>query len=108
MAITSSQKNGDMVLRHATGAYLDDAGSPAAFTITLGFTPRYFIIVNATDRDQWEYFDGMASGYAYKRVAAGTGTLETSNCITVDASAGTVTIGSGIVEQNKQFYWRAM
>lgn len=108
MAITSTQKNFDTVPRYASGAYLDDAGSPAAFTVTLGFSPKYIRVVNLTDRDEWEWFDGMTSGHALKRVAAGTGTAETSNCISVDTSAGTFTLGSGIVEQNKQFYWLAM
>jgi hypothetical protein len=107
MAITSSQSNNDGILRRATGAHLDDAASPAAVTLTLGFTPKYVLWLNATDRDGWEWFDGMADGTTLKTVAAGTRTLDTSDAA-IDVDGGTVTIPAAILEQNKQYYWVAI
>jgi len=68
MAITSTQKNSEGILRYATGSYLDDAASPADATITLGFTPKYVRWINVTDRDEWEWFDGADDGTTLKTV----------------------------------------
>lgn len=108
MAVTSSQDNGEGIVRYASGSYLDDAASPADATITLGWTPRYFRWINVTDRDEWEWFDGAASGTTLKTVATGTRTLDTSDA-TIAVSGSTVTIESTAgIEQNKQYRWIAL
>lgn len=105
MAITSTQKD-DHVVRNVSGSYLDDAGTPAAATITLGFTPRYFQWNNVTDRISYEWFDGNANGTTLKTVAAGTRTLDTAD-VAISVSGGVVTIGAAAILQNKQYRWRA-
>lgn len=104
MPITSSQKNGNFINRKPSGAWLDSAASPAAAVITLGFNPVYFCWLDATDRIQYEWFDGMAAGTTLKRVAAGTGTLDTTD-VAISVANGVVTIGAAAVLQNKQYYW---
>lgn len=106
MAVTSSQVNGSGHVRNTTGAYLDSAGSPAAATLTLGFTPRYVCWLNATDRIQYEWYDGMAAGTTLKTVAAGTRTLDTGDAA-ISVSGGTVTIAAAAILQNKQNYYVA-
>lgn len=90
MAQTISVSPGDGVSRLATASYLD-TGTVAAYTFTVGFTPKYVRFQNETSRDQLEWFEGMTAGYALKTVAAGTRTLITSNGITV--SGNQVTMG---------------
>jgi len=106
MAITSTQKTADGVVRHVTGSHLDDAGTPALATITLGFTPRYFAWHNVTDRISYEWFDGAANGTTLKTVAAGTRTLDTGDAA-ISVSGGVVTIAAAVILQNKQYRWVA-
>lgn len=105
MAVTNTQKD-TFIVRHASGSYLDDAGTPAAATITLGFTPRYVAWHNVTDRISYEWFDGAANGTTLKTVAAGTRTLDTAD-VAISVSAGVVTIGAAAILQNKQYRWVA-
>jgi hypothetical protein len=107
MAITSTQERGSSVARNVSGSYLDDAASPAAASITLGFTPKYFAWHNVTDRISYEWFDGAAAGTTLKTVAAGTRTLDTGDvAITVNTDR-TVTIGASAILQSKQYRWIA-
>lgn len=119
MAITQSMVQAQPVMNVATGRYLDDAGSPAAPTITIGFVPRFVEWFNVTDRISYQWFDGMAAASALKQVAAGTRTLELSEGITVNAAQpaagvsqpatpyGSFTVAAAAVLQNKQYSWRA-
>jgi hypothetical protein len=105
MAVTSTQKDSH-IARNASGSYLDDAGTPAAATINLGFQPRYFAWHNVTDRISYEWFDGNANGTTLKTVAAGTRTLDTTD-VAISVSGGIVTIGAAAILQNKQYRWTA-
>ena len=104
MAITSSQTNAVENGKRATGSHLDDAASPAAISVTVGFTPRYVLCLNQTTRVQFEWFEGMTAAHALKTVAAGTRTAETSGGITV--SGGTITMPAPA--QNDQIRWVAV
>lgn len=106
MAITATQDNGDSTTRNASGSYLDDAASPAAATITLGFTPKYFAWHNLTDRISHEWFQGNANGTTLKTVAAGTRTLDTVD-VAISVSGNTVTVGAAAILQNKANRWVA-
>jgi hypothetical protein len=104
MAIVQTQTNAVAEISFANGSYADDAGSPAAFSVTVGFTPRYVKIVNQTTRDMYEWFEGMTAAHAVKTVAAGTRTAETSGGITV--SGGVITLATAPA-QNNQLRWVA-
>lgn len=105
MAITSAQSNAVELTRFASGAHLDDAASPAAITLTLGFTPRKVVMVNVTTIQKQEWFEGMGAADAFKAVnhADTQFSLITSGGITV--SGGTVTLPAPA--QNDQVYWYA-
>ncbi len=105
MAITQSGKD-TFIVRHATGSFMDDAATPAAATITLGFQPRYVCLENVTDRIKYEWFDGNANGTTLKTVAAGTRTLDTADAA-VSVVANGFTIGAAAILQNKQIRWIA-
>lgn len=107
MAITSSQNNGDGIVRFASGNYLND-GTVAAFDITCGFTPRYVCVQNETSRDGMEWFEGMANAEAVKTVAAGTRTLITSNGITPLDDGFTIGLDTDVVVTNEQLSWYAL
>lgn len=106
MAVTSTQSN-HHVRNMAVGRYLD-TGTAAAFTISLGFQPRYVKVSNVTSGDQEEWFEGMASPSARKQVAAGTATIITTNGITVSASGFTVGLDTDINVTNEQLSWMAI
>ncbi len=105
MAIVKTQKNAFDAAVRATGSHRDDAATPAAITLTLGFTPRRVVMVNVTTIQRQEWFDGMAAASAFKTVNSGTvqQSLITSGGITV--SGGTVTLPAPA--QNDQVYWVA-
>jgi len=103
MAITSSSTTAAEMLRMANGSHLDDAASPDAASITLGFDPRYIRVENETDRILFEWYEGVASAKGVKTAAAGTRTLETSAMITVSNDV----IGFPVI-QNKQYRWIAV
>lgn len=106
MTITATQKDGRNLEPFTAGSYTDDAASPAAATITLGYTPRYFRWENVTDRIGYEWFDGNANGTTLKTVAAGTRTLDTAD-VAISVSNGVVTIGAAAILQNKVYRWQA-
>lgn len=83
MAITSAVRT-SVPTNHntAVGSFFDN-GTVKKSAFTLGFTPRYVKLINATDRTTLEWYEGMAADSAIKTVAAGTVTLETTGGITV-------------------------
>lgn len=52
-------------------------------TITLGFVPTYFKLLNVTDRIACEWYAGMNQGDYIKTIADGTATLETGDALTI-------------------------
>lgn len=91
--------------------------------ISVGFTPKYFCFVNATDRISAEWYEGMAEDTCIKTAAAGTRTLETTNkgislatpstttAAATDSSARTVLVSQNatlaVVAASKVCYWVA-
>jgi hypothetical protein len=89
-----------------TGAYLDDAGTPAAATLTLGFIPRYIYWLNFTDSITYEWHSGMTATQSLKTLLNGTRSLDTGTIFTVGTD-GTVVVGAAAIIQNKVNYWVA-
>lgn len=98
MTITASQLNDSGAAYRAQGRRFDDAATPGLITISPGFTPRYFVWENLTDRIKWEWYTGMDAGTTVKTAADGVRTLDTDDvAISVDAGAGNQTGGAGTV-----------
>lgn len=78
-------------------------------TITLGWVPKHFKIVNVTDRLTQEWFQGMNLGDFLETAANGTVTLETDNKVEVSVTTGviTVTFDGGAVTDNDTVIWVA-
>ena len=96
-------------------------------TLTLGFVPTRFMIMNVTDRVKQEWFKGMNSGDYLETAADGTVTLETDDKVVVALRTGaggsasqaggsadtaasgvvTVTFDSGIATDNDTVVWVA-
>lgn len=107
MAQTITTKIPTALLRMATGTYLD-TGTVAAYQYTdLGFKPRYVKVINETSGDTIEWIEGMADAEGYKRVAAGTGALVTSNGITVGERGFTLGLDTDINVTSEQVSWVA-
>jgi len=107
MASTASQVNPLNTVRMAVGAYLED-DTAVAVTITLGFTPRYVHVWNETSGDEEEWNEKMADAEAFKRVAAGTGALITSNGITPGTGTFIIGLDTDINVVNEQMSWIAL
>lgn len=105
MAITASTNSAANMLRMANGSHIDTASTTAA-AVDLGFVPRYIRVVNATDRIEFEWFQGMTSAHALMTIADGTRTLETSGgpTLAVSAAGNVATLGFPVL-QNKQYRW---
>ena len=107
MTITSTQsKIPASVTNIAVGRYLDDAGTPDAMTITLGFTPRYVLVVNITDLSKVEKYEGMAAATTLKTATAGDITAGADSAILIN-SMGFVFL-KALTIQNKQYSWLAI
>ena len=113
MALTTntSEVSGSVV-NHSTGKLVTDASAAAAVTLTIGFVPRVFRLVNITDRITYEWYTGMTNPGAVKTVAAGTRTLETTEGFTFGTvalgTADNVTIPATIMLASKTFHWEAI
>jgi len=107
MAVTQSQSIQPANTNVAVGSYIT-TGTAAAIAITVGFQPRYVRVVNETSGDQEEWFEGMADAEAFKRVAAGTGTMITSLGITPSARGFTIGLDTDINVTSEQLSWMAI
>lgn len=108
MAITSTQTM-HQVRNVTVGRYLD-TGTVAAFTITLGYKPRYVRIQNLDGSGgvTVEYFEGMDDDSAWLQAIEGDGSLITSDGITVSESGFTVGLNTDLVFTSEQLSWIAM
>ena len=90
------------MLRMAVITHID-TGTVAARAFTVGFKPRYVHVFNETDRIEEEWFEGMADAEGLIRVAAGTGTLVTTDGITPSASGFTLGLDATVYITSKQY-----
>lgn len=122
MALTNFKTNAVVAPNHASG-YMSGTYTAASvtsstagaviasgvLTLTLGFAPKYFKIINVTDRLTQEWFEGMNSGDFLETAANGDKTLETDDQVVVNQSAGTVvvTFAGGAATDNDTVVWEA-
>jgi hypothetical protein len=104
MPITQSKTDSTFIDQFASGSYADDAASPAAMSITTGFTPRYIRVINQTTNLQYEWYEGMTAGHMIQTATAGTRTAPTSNGFTVTSHGFTLATAPA---QNNQLRWQA-
>lgn len=88
--LASATRKGDGVVRSSTGVITSDG---TAITLSLGFVPNFFQLINKTDVIIWEKINGMLATESIKIVTAGTTTLDTGSAIVFNAD-GTVTISA--------------
>ena len=110
MAITQTNSDPTGVVSYANGSYLDDAATPEAMVIELGFTPRYVMVMNETDRTKTEKFEGQVAANTVKTAVNGDATLATDSAILFSTTAGTngFTFLKALAIQNKQYRWIAL
>lgn len=114
MALTTNTRvDSAGVVNHSSGYMVNDAVA-ATVAISLGFVPRYFKLVNLTDRITYEWWSGMAltGGAALKTVATGVRTLETTEGPTFGTvalgTADVVTLSTALILASKTFAWEAL
>ncbi len=107
MAQTLTQNNPHGIAAFAQGS-ITGTYTAADVTLTLGFKPKYFKVVNATDRLTQEWYAGMNKGDFLETAAAGTQTLETDDKLVVNDD-GTVNLvaNGGIITDNDTVVWVA-
>ena len=109
MAVTvNSTGNSEGVVNLATFKLTTDSASAAAYTLSVGFTPRHVKLVNITDVLVDEWHDGMAANTALHLVGS-TGVMTSTTGITVnlpanDGSGNSVTFGSALMIASKVFH----
>jgi hypothetical protein len=88
----------ESIVNFSTGKLVGDAGTPAAYALPLGFTPRYFRMlciassVAANVGREIEWFDGMADGAALvTTLASGSGSAASK---ALSTTLGPVVVGS--------------
>lgn len=94
------------VVNFAAGSFTSDN---TATTVTLGFVPRRFEVVNSTDTIVWTKIAGMAAANCVK-VTSTTQSIETSSDILFNTGAttnGTVTLSQTLVGSSKAISWTA-
>jgi len=109
MAITSTQSKGPASINSQIkiGSYLD-TGTAAAFTLTIGFKPRYVRVTNE-DGDCWiEWYEGMADAEGMKMLTGGTFAKQTTLGITPTADGFTVGLDTDINVSSEQLSWIAI
>jgi hypothetical protein len=112
MALTTNTQSQSMgVANIAQGLLVNDAGGAVAATLSVGFDPRQFRIINVTDQIEYEWHNGMTNPGAIRTVAAGTRTLQTTEGPTFGTAAlgtlGQVSIPATILLASKTFVWEA-
>lgn len=107
MAITSTQSKAPADTNNMAVGRFINSSAEAAFTITLGFKPRYVKVINLADDIQGEFFEGMAASEMFVRIQNGTGNLVSSNGIIVLDNGFTLGADSSVNGNNKQLTWIA-
>jgi hypothetical protein len=101
--LATATRRGDGVVRIQDGAWTGDG---TAVTLSLGFVPTFFMLINQTDVILYEKIRSMAAANCIKVVTAGTTTLDTGAGITFN-SDGTVTISAAFNVTAKSFVFLA-
>lgn len=104
MAVSSTPSTKAAGVHHCeSGSFTSDGG---VATVTLGYNPTVFKVVNSTDTIVWEKTAGMAAANCVKTVAAGTTTIDTGSAILLNGD-GTVTLSTTLCGTSKAISWIA-
>lgn len=96
--ITPTQSNAEGIVNFASGSLTGDGGTPAAYTLAIGFVPRYVSLLciassvaNNVGREI-EWFDGMADSNALvTTLATGSGSAASK---AISTTLGPTVLGS--------------
>jgi len=92
------------ICNFATGSFTSDN---TLITLTLGFRPRYFRLINITDIVINEKYEGNPASTRVNEVAAGTVTVVADSAITFNADNSTVSITAALALNAKAHVWAA-
>lgn len=103
MATASATSQAGGIANFASGSFTSDN---TATTVKTGFKPRWIKVVNGTDNIIWEKIEGMAAAAVLKRIADGTGTVDTGSAIVISDSGFTLSSTAG--GNSKAISWVAV
>lgn len=104
MATVGATSKSAGIVNVSSGSFTSDN---TATVVSLGFKPRWIKVVNSTDNIHWEKLEGMAAANSAKRVADGTGTIDTGSAIVINTD-GTFTLSQTAVGSSKAISWVAI
>lgn len=116
---TPQPNNSDGVTNYSSGGFSTDAGTAAAYTLTLGFTPRKIRVINLTGSGngpiEYEVLDQMTAGHTITKTPGATNTFtvaeNTASLITIGTVAAgterTVTLSATVMATSSSFVWEA-
>lgn len=87
----------DQVRNVATGRIKIDTTAVAVGGFAIGFSPRYVCVLNASERVQLEWYNGLGGAGALKTIANGTRTKITTLGITTGATGFSVGLDTGLI-----------
>jgi len=101
------------IVNYSSGGFSTDAGTAVAFSLSIGFKPRKFRLINLTGGGngpiEYEWLDQMAAANSLTKTPGATNTFtvaqNTSSLITV--TDGGVTLAAGVMAASSAFVWEA-
>lgn len=108
MAIATQTISHHQVRNEAIGRFTTDATAAADTSFNIGYTPRYVRLINLTDGNQLEWFEGMAADSAIATTQAGAATVITSNGITVNSTIAGFSVKAASIPASKTFTYQTV
>lgn len=108
MAIATQTISHHQVRNDSIGRFTTDANTPVDTSFNVGYTPRYVRLINLTDGNQLEWFEGMAPDSAIATTAAGAASVITSNGITSNAAIGGFSVKAASLPASKTFTYQTI
>lgn len=86
MLETATSQNAS-VSNFATGTFTGDG---TAIEVLCGFKPRHIRVVNVTDVETWDKYEGMPAANSIKTVTAGATTVDTGSAVVITENGFTL------------------
>lgn len=108
MAIATQTISHHQVRNDSIGRFTTDATGPVDTSFNIGYTPRYVRLINLTDGNQLEWFEGMAPDSAVSTTAAGASSVITTNGITANSTIAGFSVKAASLPASKTFTYQTI
>lgn len=108
MAIATQTISHHQVRNDSIGRFTTDSTGPVDTSFNIGYTPRYVRVINLTDGNQLEWFEGMAPDSAVQTTAAGAASLITTAGITANSTIAGFSLKAASLPASKTFTYQTI